>query len=89
MNMQTITLEEAHSHLAEIIDKLPPGEEVVITRDSRPVARIVGEPGQKPHPTLGRGKGMLTIVSDDDEHLNEPPARHARSAVVLLGRPTT
>ena len=69
--MQTITLEEAQSHLAEIIDKLPPGEEVVITRDNRPVARIVGEPAQKPHPVPGRGKGMLTIVSDDDEHLKD------------------
>jgi antitoxin (DNA-binding transcriptional repressor) of toxin-antitoxin stability system len=71
MNMQTITLEEAQSHLAEIIDKLPPGEEAVITRDNRAVARIVGEPAQKPYPTPGRGKGMLTIVSDDDEHLKD------------------
>ncbi len=69
--MQTITLEEAQNHLAEIIDKLPPGEEVVITRDNRPVARLVGEPAQKPHPAPGRGKRMLTIVSDDDEHLKD------------------
>ncbi len=33
--MQTITLEEAQSHLAEIIEKLPPGEEVVILRTGR------------------------------------------------------
>jgi hypothetical protein len=31
--MQTITLEEAQSHLAEIIDKLPPGG-----KSSSPVA---------------------------------------------------
>ena len=28
--MQTVTLEEAQSHLAEIIEKLPPGEEIVL-----------------------------------------------------------
>ena len=68
--MQTITLEEAQSHLAEIIDKLPSGEEVVITRDNRPVARLVREK-QPPRPRPGLGKGMLTIVSDDDEHLKD------------------
>ncbi len=68
--MQTITLEEAQSHLAEIIDILPPGEEVVITRNDQPVARLVRMPNQgRPRP--GRGKGMLTIVSDDDEHLKD------------------
>ena len=67
--MQTITLEEAQSHLGEIIDKLTPGEEVVITRDNRPVARLLGEK-KPPRPRPGLGKGMLTIV-DDDEHLQD------------------
>jgi antitoxin (DNA-binding transcriptional repressor) of toxin-antitoxin stability system len=69
--MQTVTLEEAQSHLAEIIENLTPGEEIVVVRDNRPVARIVAEPAEKPHPVLGRGKGMLTIVSEDDEHLKD------------------
>ena len=69
--MQTVTLEEAQSHLAEIIEKLPPGEGVVITRDDRPVARIVAESPDKPHPVPGRGKGMLTVISEDDEHLKD------------------
>jgi prevent-host-death family protein len=68
--MQTITLEEAQRRLAEIIDQLPPGQEVVITRDNRPVARLVGEK-RPPRPGPGLGKGMLTIVSDDDEHLKD------------------
>lgn len=69
--MTTITLEEAQSHLAQIINSLPPGDEVMITRNHKPVARIIAEPGEKPHPVLGRGKGMLTIVSEDEEHLND------------------
>jgi antitoxin (DNA-binding transcriptional repressor) of toxin-antitoxin stability system len=67
--MQTITLEEAQSRLAEIIDRLPPGEEVVITRDNKPVASLYGAPGDEPRPLPGRGRGMLTILSDDDDHL--------------------
>ena len=38
--MQTITVEEAQSHLAEILAKLVPGEEIVLTRDDRPAAII-------------------------------------------------
>jgi prevent-host-death family protein len=68
--VQTITLEEAQSHLAEIIDKLTTGEEVVITRDNRPVARLVGAM-KPPRPGPGLGKGMITVVSDDDEHLKD------------------
>jgi antitoxin (DNA-binding transcriptional repressor) of toxin-antitoxin stability system len=69
--MQTITLEEAQSHLSEIIDRLPQGEEVVILRDDRPVARLTGAPEQQPRPVPGRGRGMLTILSEDDEHLKD------------------
>ena len=69
--MQTLTLEEAQSHLAEIIDKLTPGQEVVLTQDDKPVARIVAEPFEKPRPVPGRGKGMLTIISEDDDHLKD------------------
>lgn len=69
--MQTMPLEQAEGHLAEIVDRLSPGEEIVLTRNNRPVARLVGEPGEKPHPVPGRGKGMLTIHSEDDEHLKD------------------
>ena len=69
--MQTITLEEAQSHLAEIIDKLTPGEEVVITRGNKPVARLSGTSGEEPRPLPGRGRGMLRVVSEDDDHLKD------------------
>jgi antitoxin (DNA-binding transcriptional repressor) of toxin-antitoxin stability system len=66
--MQAITLEQAQSRLAEIIDALAPGEEVVLTRGEKPVARLVAA-GDSPRPVPGRGRGMLTIVSEDEEHL--------------------
>lgn len=67
----TITVEEAQANLKELIHQLAPGEEVVITENEQPIAKLVGE--QSPKPRLrqppGLGKGMITIVSDDDEHL--------------------
>lgn len=69
--MQTLPIEQAEGRLVEIIEKLRPGEEVVLTQNSRPVARLVGEAREKPHPVLGRGKGMLTVISEDEEHLKD------------------
>jgi len=69
--MQTISLEEAQDRLSEIIENLPPGGEVVITRGEQPVAKLIGTPGGQPHPVPGRGKGMLTVLSEDDDPLKD------------------
>lgn len=66
----TITIEEAQSKLKELIHALAPGEEVVITENRQPIARLVGEPPQpRLRPAPGLGKGFIAIVEDDDEHL--------------------
>jgi prevent-host-death family protein len=69
--MPTVTLEEAQARLPELIEKLVPGEEVIITRDNRPVATLIGQPGVKPQPVFGRGRGKVIVVSEDDEHLKD------------------
>ena len=70
--MFTVTLEEAQAHLPELIDRLQPGETLVITRNDRPVVRLLVEetPKRKPR-KAGSAKGMLTIIQDDDEHLKD------------------
>lgn len=70
--MTTIPLEEAQTHLSDIIDRLQPGESLVITRGDCPVARlsVEGKPKRKPRKP-GSAKGVLTIVAEDDEHLND------------------
>jgi prevent-host-death family protein len=72
--MPTVTLQEARATLPELIHRLVPGEAVVITENDRPVARLVSElptatSGLRPPP--GLGKGCITILSDDDEHLKD------------------
>jgi prevent-host-death family protein len=39
----TVTIEEAQIRLKELIEQLQAGEEVIITRDDQPVAKLVGE----------------------------------------------
>ena len=70
----TITIEEAQAKLRELIHRLKPGEEVIITENQQPVAKLVNEPpkpttGLRPPP--GLGKGFITVISDDDEHLKD------------------
>ena len=68
--MPTLTIDEAQARLSEVIDQLRPGNEVVITRDDRPIARLTSEwPVGVPIP--GRCIGMLTIVSEDNGHLKD------------------
>jgi prevent-host-death family protein len=65
----TVTLDEAKAQLAELIRHLVPGDEILITEADRPLARLLPAAEGKPRPQFGSCKGMLTIVSDDDEHL--------------------
>jgi prevent-host-death family protein len=69
----TITVQEAQARLKELIDKLSPGEEVIITDNQQPVARLVGErPARPPRPAPGLGKGsVLYMAPDFDEPMEE------------------
>jgi len=72
--MVTVTIQEAQAKLPDLIHKLPPGEEVVITENNQPVAKLVSEvpkPNPGPRPPPGLGKGYITILSDDDDHLKD------------------
>jgi antitoxin (DNA-binding transcriptional repressor) of toxin-antitoxin stability system len=69
--MNAITLEQAQAQLPDLIHNLTPGEEIVITENDQPVAKLVAQPAEKPRPLPGRCKGMLTIVAEDDEHLED------------------
>ncbi len=70
--MATATVEEVQAHLAELIAKLKPGEELVITKCDRPVARLVPESSPTRTPRrLGSALGVLTVREEDDEHLED------------------
>lgn len=69
--MASITIEEARAQLPRILEELAPGEELIITRDARPIARLVGLPAGKRRPKFGRGRGKLVVLSEDDEHLKD------------------
>jgi antitoxin (DNA-binding transcriptional repressor) of toxin-antitoxin stability system len=65
--MTTVTIKEAQSALADIIHRLSPGEEVVITENDQPVARLVPTPAvpKKAHRQLGTMKGSVLYMAPD------------------------
>jgi prevent-host-death family protein len=69
--MSTVTIEDAQAHLRELIEHLAPGAEVVITQNDQPVAKLVSSRPARKRRQPGNCKGMLTILSDDEEHLKD------------------
>ncbi len=67
----TLTIEEAQAKLPELIAKLSPGEEVVITQNDQPVAELHLTAKEKSRPKFGSCRGMLMIVAEDNEHLED------------------
>lgn len=69
--MPTITLEEAQAHLAELVARLPPGGEVVLTRDNLPVATLKATVPTRKAPRLGTLAGTVTHVAPDFDAIPE------------------
>lgn len=72
----TIPIEEAASKLEKLVNELSPGDEIVLTRGSHPVARLVSTGGGNmamKRRVPGACKGMITINGDlnDDSEVHE------------------
>ena len=64
-----VNIYAAKTHLSRLVDQVNAGEEVVITRHGRPVARLVpAAPAQPRKPGLLEGKGYW-IAEDFDAPL--------------------
>jgi prevent-host-death family protein len=64
----TISLDEAQAKLKELIGSMAPGDELIITQNQQPVAKLISEQAkpqllQRPGP--GLCKGMITYMAPD------------------------
>jgi prevent-host-death family protein len=66
-----IELEQAARQLANLVDEVGRGDEVIITKDNQPVAKLVGYAGARRRIEAGSAKGLITIADDFDEPLEE------------------
>jgi len=66
----TVTMEEAQAKLPELVAHLGSGEELIITQELKPVAKLVREqPAPRKPRKAGNCVGMITLLVEDDEHL--------------------
>ncbi len=68
--MSTFNVHEAKTHLSRLLVKVEAGEEVVIARSGKPVARLVGYRRGRPVRRFGALKGRLTV---DDSFFDPLP----------------
>lgn len=65
----TVSVYDAKTHLSRLLDAVAAGEEVVITRNGHPVARLVREPAA-PRRRFGTLRGAAVVADDFDAPLS-------------------
>jgi antitoxin (DNA-binding transcriptional repressor) of toxin-antitoxin stability system len=63
--MTQIPLEFAERHLAELLGQASLGEELIITRDDRPIAKLVRFDDTRPLAKRGTARGIILHIADD------------------------
>jgi antitoxin (DNA-binding transcriptional repressor) of toxin-antitoxin stability system len=83
--MTIVSIEDAQANLKELIHQLSPGEELIITENQQTVTKLVSHVSMKPklRSVPGLGKGIITIVSDDDE----PDQTELGNAKAVVAKP--
>jgi prevent-host-death family protein len=69
--MRQVNIHQAKTHLSQLLEDVARGEEIVIAKAGKPIARLVtitttSQPRQR-----GRLKGRITIAADFDAPLPE------------------
>jgi prevent-host-death family protein len=69
--MYHISLEEAKQCLSTLVEQAMAGEDVVITQDNKPVARLVAAVESAAKAEFGSAKGAIIIAEDFHEPLDD------------------
>ena len=64
-----VNIYEAKTRLSELVDRVEEGEEIIIAKAGRPVARLVPLRTARHTRRPGRGRGRITIAPDFDAPL--------------------
>lgn len=72
--MTEVNVHDAKTHLSRLLRRVAAGEEIVIARAGRPVARLVPVESVRRR-ELGRDRGAFTVPADFDAPLPEEVVR--------------
>lgn len=69
---KTVNIHEAKTHLSRLLSRVERGEEIIIARAGRPVARLVPvQPESSRRVALGLDRGKVWMADDFDAELPE------------------
>ena len=80
---ETVNVHEAKTTLSRLLERAEAGEEIVIARAGKPVARLVPYKADRPKRTFGALKGQIRILPGFDD-LDDEIAREFEES---LARP--
>jgi prevent-host-death family protein len=63
--MQTVNIHPADTHLSQLVDAAAAGEDIVLARDGKPLARLVAMEATRQPRQLGTLAGRLGQIPDD------------------------
>ncbi len=71
MHNINIDIDQAGQSLAELVNHVVGGDEVVITKSGKPVAKLTAVSEHKPERQYGSAKGLIKMSDDFDEPLED------------------
>lgn len=69
--MTQVNVHEAKTHLSRLLERVEDGEEIVIARAGRPIARLVPYGARPAQRTPGAWRGLVVLAPDFDELTDE------------------
>ena len=67
--MQIINIHEAKTHLSRLVEEVSKGQEILIAKSGKPMAKLIGLKPAKPTRKPGFLKGKIKITADFDAPL--------------------
>jgi len=64
-----VNIHEAKTRLSKLLERVAGGEEVIIAKAGKPVAKLVAIPSERPHFKLGSAKGEFVVPDDFNDPL--------------------
>lgn len=69
--MDIVNTHDAKTRLSQLLERVARGEEIIIAKAGKPVARLIGFRGEDRDRTGGQWKGRVRIGDDFDDPLPE------------------
>lgn len=69
--METVNIHEAKTHLSRLLERVAGGEEIIIAKAGKAVARLVPLEAPPKRRQLGRLRGRLNVPDDFDKPLSD------------------